>query len=61
MLLLSMLFLRNEAATFTDYLFRTIGWIDLVGGLLVTAGTLMCYPLGKYFDKKAKLRHDLVN
>lgn len=61
MLLLSMLFLNNEGTAFTDYLFRTLGWIDLVGGLLVLAGTLMCYPLGKYFDKKAKLRHDLVN
>ena len=61
MLLLSMLFLNNEGADVTDYLFRTLGWIDLVGGLLVTAGALMCYPLGKHFEKKAKLRHDLVN
>jgi hypothetical protein len=61
MLLLSMLFLNNEGTAVTDYLFRILGWIDLCGGLLVTAGTLLCYPLGKHFDKKAKLRHDLVN
>ena len=61
LLLLSMLFLNNDGAAFTDYLFRAVGWIDLVVGLLVLAGTLMCYPLSKHFDKKAKLRHDLVN
>ena len=61
MLLLSMLFLNNEGTAFTDYLFKALGWADLIGGLLLMLGTLLMYPLGKHFDKKAKLRHDLVN
>jgi hypothetical protein len=61
MLLLSMLFLNNEGVAFTDYLFRVLGWVDLCGGLLVMLGTLAMFPLAKHFEKKAKLRHDLVN
>ena len=61
MLLLSMLFLNNQGTNLTDYLFRVLGWADLIGGLLLMVGTLAMYPLGKHFDKKAKLRHDLVN
>ena len=61
MLLLSMLFLNNEGSALTDYLFRALGWVDLIGGLILMIATLAMYPLGKHFDKKAKLRHDLVN
>ena len=60
-LLLSMLFLNNEGSTFTDQLFRVMGWIDLVAGLGMMLAALLAYPLKKYFEKKADLRHDLVN
>lgn len=61
LLLLSMLFLKNTGTAFTDYLFRGLGWVDLVAGLLLTLTTLVVIPLKKHFVKKAKLRHDLVN
>ena len=61
LMLASMLFLKNSGTSFVDYLFRTVGWVDLVAGLLLTLVMLLMYPLDKHFSKKARLRHHLVN
>ena len=61
LLLLSMLFLDHEGEAFADMVFRGMGWLDLAAGLGMMLFALLAYPLGKHFEKKAKLRQNLVN
>lgn len=61
LLLVSMFFLNIQGGGITDILFRVIGYIDFVAGLVLMVGSALLYPIQKYVDKKAKLRKYLVN
>ncbi len=61
LLVLSMFFLSADINQPIDLLYRTMGWLDVCGGLLMLAIGLLTYPLQKHFEKKMKMRKELTN
>ena len=59
--LISMPFLGADVMPSVDWLYHTLGWSSLIGGLLLMAVAFISYPLEKHFMKKHELRQRLVN
>ena len=60
-ILISMLSLRYSSEATMAVVFHAFGWVCLCAGLLVMVICFISYPLHKLFERKAKLRHNLVN
>ena len=61
LLIVSLLMLHFDTAPVTDWLFKTLGYIELVAGLLLGAVGTLTYPLEKYYEHKKQIRKELVN